>query len=212
VIHADARDILASLPDQCVDCIVTDPPYRVISGGNAAVGRPTGILAANDGRIFERNDIRFDEYAPDLFRVLRDPGHIYMMSNLLNLFDMRDALIDAGFKLHNLLVWKKPNVTPNRWYMSNREFTLFARRGRAFTINNPGSAAVHEFPNPSGNRAHPTQKPVDLMRFYIENSTQPGDLVLDPFAGSGSTGEACRLTGRRFIGVEIDDKYSNISV
>jgi site-specific DNA-methyltransferase (adenine-specific) len=207
VIYADARDVLASLPDQCIDCIVTDPPYRVISGGNKSAGRPMGILGPNDGKIFNHNDIGFDEYIPELFRVLRDPGHIYIMTNLLNLWSMRDALVSAGFKIHNLLVWKKPNVTPNRWYMSNREFTLFARRGKAFTINNPGSSAVHEFANPSGNRKHPTQKPVDLMRLYVENSTQPGDLVLDPFAGSGATGEACRQTGRRFMGVEIDDKY-----
>lgn len=198
-------DMRLNLPP-IVDLIVTDPPYRVISGGNSAVGRPTGILAANDGRIFTDNDIAFADYLPQLYSVLRDPGHLYMMVNFFNLEAALAATRQAGFDIHNLLVWKKNNVTPNRWYMKNAEYVIMARKGKAFSIADCGSKTVHEF-NSVSERDHPTEKPVDLMRLYIENSSRPGDLVLDPFMGSGSTGVAAGLAGRRFWGVEIDPVY-----
>lgn len=190
-----------------VDVIVTDPPYRVISGGNAADGRPTGVLAANDGRIFSANDIAFTDYLPQLYVALKDPGHLYMMVNFFNLEVALAATRQAGFDIHNLLVWQKNTVTPNRWYMKNCEYVIFARKGKAVTIANPGSKTVHSFTNATGDRLHPVEKPVDLMRLYIENSSKPGDLVLDPFMGSGTTGVAAKATGRRFLGIEVDPQY-----
>lgn len=207
--NIDARFGLDMLPDGSVDMIFTDPPYPVISGGNRTIkGKaPSGILAANDGKIFEHNDIAPEEYAAGLYRVLKSPGHAYVMTNELNRRRIEDALLGAGFRTHQLLVWKKNNTTPNRYYMKNLEYTLFVRKGPAVTINNPGSVAVHEFKNPTRNKNHPTEKPVNLIRFYIENSSQPGDIVLDPFIGSGSTAVAASETSRRFIGFEIDPEY-----
>lgn len=190
-----------------VDLIVTDPPYRVISGGVTGPDRPTGILRSNDSRIFQHNDIAFADYLPQLYRVLRDPGHLYLMVNFFNLEEALAATRQAGFDIHNLLVWHKNTVTPNRWYMKNCEYVIFARKGKAVSINDCGSKTVHSYTNPTGDRDHPTQKPVDLMRLYIENSSQPGDLVLDPFMGSGSTGVAATACGRRFLGIEMDPKY-----
>lgn len=112
----------------------------------------------------------------------------------------------VGFDLHNLLVWEKDNAVTNRWYMKNCEYVILGRKGPAKKINNCGSKTVHKFKNPRP-KVHPTEKPVDLMRLYVENSTSPGDLVFDPFAGSGSTGVACMETGRRFLGVEMDHQY-----
>jgi site-specific DNA-methyltransferase (adenine-specific) len=189
-----------------VNLIVTDPPYRVISGGNAADGRPTGILKSNDSRIFQHNDIAFADYLPQLYLALRDPGHLYMMVNFFNLEAALAATRQAGFDIHNLLVWQKNTVTPNRWYMKNCEYVIFARKGKAMTINDCGSKTVHSFTN-TIDRDHPVEKPVDLMRLYIENSSKPGDLVLDPFMGSGTTGVAAKVTGRRFLGIEIDPVY-----
>ena len=169
-----------------VDLIVTDPPYRVISGGVTGPDRPTGILRSNDSRIFEHNDIGFGDYLPQLYLALKDPGHLYLMVNFFNLEAALAATRQAGFDIHNLLVWQKNNVTPNRWYMKNCEYVIFARKGKAMSIADCGSKTVHQF-NSVGDRDHPTQKPIDLMRLYIENSSNPGDLVLDPFMGSGST-------------------------
>ncbi|MDK3075168.1 site-specific DNA-methyltransferase [Sedimentitalea sp. JM2-8] len=212
--RGDARELLRGMPAESVDCVVTDPPYQTISGGNgesATHKRPTGMLADNDGKMFEHNDVKFREYLHDLYRVLRDPGHIYLMVNFLNLEAALAEMRRAGFRVHNLLIARKQNATPNRWYMKNVEYTIFARKGAAFPINDCGSMTCHDWKNPVGNKTHPTEKSVDLMRMYVENSTQPGDIVLDPFAGTGSTGVACKLSGRSFVGCEFDVTYLTIA-
>ena len=219
--HCDARDGLAQLETGSVDLVVCDPHYTNISGGNKNPKAPKGILTANDGKASIRhNHSHVADYADELFRVLKDNAHCYVMTNLKNLFRIKEAFIKAGFKLHNLLGWKKNTANPNRWYMKNQEYTLFFRKGKPFRINDCGKKSfvtcdelpwgdevelIHEFPNPTGDaKLHPTEKPVGLMRLYIEQSSQPGDVVLDPFMGSGTTGVAARQAGREFIGFDID--------
>ena len=205
---------LKMLTDGSVDLIVTDPPYKTISGGSGPAkgghARPGGMLSKNDGKIFKHNEIKFQEYFSELYRVLKDPAHIYIMTNWLNLRRAMNLLEEVGFKIHCELTWKKQNATPSRFYMKNKEHVIFARKGAAFSINNKGSMNCHEFKNPIGNKRHETEKPVDLLKMYIENSSQPGDTVLDPFVGSGSTAQACHETGRNFIGFEIDPKYYQV--
>jgi len=194
-----------------VDLIVSDIPYRVISGGNTTKHRRcTGMLSANDGKIFDHNDTHFTEYMDDLYRVLKPVAHCYLFTNLLNLWDLQTEMVRAGFKIHNLLIWHKDNTTPNRWYMKNAEYVIMARKGPARTIYTPGKSVVQQVKNVRG-KMHPTEKPVDLLKTYIEASSKPGELVLDPFCGSGSTGEAALSLGRRFVGVEIDKKYADIA-
>ncbi len=213
LILGDAVRLLRSVPDGSVDLIVTDPPYRTISGGNSTPGGPVGILAENDGKIFEHNDLAFDDYLPSLFRVLTDPGHMYMMVNFLNLEAGLAAVRRAGFDIHGLLTWQKNNALPNRWYMKNQEHVIFARKGSARTIYTPGVKQCVSVPNLlGGGRNHPTEKPIELMKIYINASSRPGDVVLDPFMGSGSTGVAALHSGRRFIGMEIDAEYYNRAV
>jgi DNA modification methylase len=209
MIHqTDARVALPLLATESIDLIVTDPPYRCISGGpGGSGGRPAGVLAPNTGRVFEHNDTDLTEVVGDLYRVLRSPGHAYVMTNLLNLFRYRDILVGAGFKVHNLLVWRKQNVTPNRWYMKNGEFILFVRKGPARAIYTPGEKMITDATNPTGNKRHETEKPVDLMERYIRASTKPGEIVLDPFMGCGTTGVAAIRAGRRFLGFELDPKH-----
>ena len=189
-----------------VDCIVTDPPYRVISGGNKNTNAPKGCLKANDGKIFKFNDLPEEEWFPKIYEVLRDPGHAYIMINTLNLERYLTLARKAGFKLHNLLIWEKNNVLPNRFYMKNVEYILFLRKGKAFSINNKGSKTCHKFTNLQG-RDHPSEKPVPLMEFYISNSSQEGETVLDFTMGSGSVGRACQNLNRNFIGIELDPEY-----
>ena len=95
--------------------------------------------------------------------------------------------------------------------MKNCEYVILARKGFAKSINNPSSQTVHNFDNIIGNKQHPTEKPVDLMKLYVGNSSQVGDTVLDPFMGVGSTGVACKELGRNFIGVELDKQYFDIA-
>lgn len=207
--HMDALTLMRGLPEGCVDCIVTDPPYRTISGGkNSAPGYGfrESVLSENDGKIFKHNDVTPADYLPLMYRVLRDGGHCYIMTNVLNLREMLNVAYQTGFGFHNLLVWQKNTGTANRWYMKFAEYTLFLRKGPARTINHPGSSNIFAANNPR-NKAHPTEKPVELMGHYIINSTSYNDIVLDPFAGSGSTLVAAQRNNRRWIGCEIDPLY-----
>lgn len=208
--NGDVRELLKRCKSNSFDLLVTDPPYRVISGGNGNKKAPKGMLSKNDGKIFAFNDIDFDEWLPDCFRVLKDGSHAYIFTNFLNLEALMKAVQEVGFQIHNLLVWEKNNANPNRWYMKNHEYVLLCRKGAAKPINNCGSKTVHLFKNLCGNKRHETEKPVDLLKFYIENSSNPGDWVLDPFAGSGSTAEAAITSGRKAVTFEIDPKYVGI--
>lgn len=213
----DVRNVLPSLPDNSVDCIITDIPYRTISGGNSVGknglgqhGRPTGMLAKNDGKVFTHNDIAFDEYMSDLFRVLSDPGHMWIFTNELNRRSLEDSILDAGFQVHYLGGWVKNTVNPNRWGMKNCEPFFVCRKGPARGFYTPSIKQFLHFNNIRG-KTHPTEKPVDLMRKMVLASSLPGQVVMDPFMGTGATGVACRYTGRRFIGIEIDPEYYRLA-
>lgn len=210
--QGDCLELIKSIPTESIDLVVTDPPYPVISGGKpTGKGKPSGILSKNDGKIFEHNNIDPEKWIPEIYRVLKQDTHCYIMTNTLNLEKYMSICREVGFELHNVLMWEKNNATPNRWYMKNGEFTLFLRKGKAKTINNPGSKMIHSFDNILGNKLHPTEKPVGLMQMYIENSSKEGDIVLDPFVGAGSTTIACINSNRKFIGFEIDKKYYGIA-
>ncbi|MCR5020070.1 site-specific DNA-methyltransferase, partial [Ruminococcus sp.] len=208
--HADAKTILNKLKTESFDMILTDPPYRVISGGTGGKNAPKGMLSKNDGKIFDNNDIQFDEYIPECYRVLKPDRQAYFFTNFLNLQQLIEAVQRAGFKVHNLLVWLKNNATPNRWYMKNCEYVLFCYKGKAKAISNCGSKTVHQFDNIKGPKLHETEKPVELLKMYIENSTEEGEWILDPFAGSGSTMAASLLLNRKVFTCEIDKKYLNV--
>ena len=207
----DCLNVLKGVDDNSIDLIVTDPPYEVITGGrNGGVkGKPSGILTEN--KQLMKSIPNPELWLSECFRVMKDGTHIYVMTNTLNLTNYLNIINGVGFKLHNLLVWNKNNTTPNRWYMKNCEYVIFARKGFAKSINNPSSQTVHNFDNIIGNKQHPTEKPVELMKLYVENSSQVGDTVLDPFMGVGSTGVACKELGRNFIGVELDKQYFDIA-
>ena len=209
--NGDCLEVMKSIPDGSVDMVLTDPPYEVITGGrNGGVkGKPSGILTENKQLMKSIPDPEL--WLSECFRVMKDGTHIYVMLNTLNLTNYLNIINGVGFKLHNLLVWNKNNTTPNRWYMKNCEYVIFARKGFAKSINNPSSQTVHNFDNIIGNKKHPTEKPVDLMKLYVENSSQVGDTVLDPFMGSGSTMIACLNTNRKGIGIELDKHYFDIA-
>lgn len=213
LIYGDCIKELQNISDESIDLIVTDPPYKVITGGKnngKNSKRPVGILSNNNG--YFNSSPTPKQYMSELFRVLKNETHCYIFSNAICLSEMLTEAQLVGFKLHNVLIWEKNNCTPSQWYMKNCEYILFLRKGDAKYINNIGqSKTVHQFNNIIGNKVHPTEKPVDLLKFYITNSSNVGDVVLDPFMGSGSTGVACIHTGRNFIGIELDEKYFNIA-
>lgn len=198
------------------DLLVTDPPYRwnKTTGGRA---KNDQFAAKWQGHIHGKdvvkasiptNTINFKDWMGLVYDALKVQAHAYIFTNDKNLQDALNAATSAGFRLHNVLVWKKNNCTPNRWYMKNTEFILFLYKGKAFPINNLGSNQVLEVKNLSHKeKVHPTEKPVELLKVLIENSSQPGQLVLDPFMGSGSTGVAALELGRKFAGIEINRDF-----
>lgn len=136
-------------------------------------------------------------------KLQRQSGEIIAISNSYYQ-DVYDLEVN-GNHLYSLIGgFVTHNCTPSQFYMQNAEFILLLRKGRARYINNLGTKTVLNVPNIIGNKLHPTEKPVDLMRIFVENSTNENDIVLDPFMGSGSTGVACKIANRDFIGVEID--------
>ena len=241
--HGDCIELMKDIPDNSIDLVVTDCPYKIIAGGVTIEPRKdevSGVLrkraisdgtncsnkwikkdpedmpcAVRKGKMFKCNDISFYAWLPEVFRVLKNGSHCYIMINGRNLKDLQTAAEHAaekgGFKFVNLLVWRKNNKTPNKYYMQQLEFVLLLRKGRARNINNMGTSNCLDIPNIIGKKKHPTEKPVDLMKIFIENSSNEGDVVLDPFMGCGSTGVACVNTGRNFIGIELDKQYFDIA-
>lgn len=219
----DCIDIFKKIDDNSIDLVVTDCPYKIVQGGCSNIPRkdePSGIFDrrntftqknAKNGKLFNFNDINFSEWLPDIYRVLKNNTHCYIMINGRNLKELQICAEKVGFKFQNLLVWKKNNITPNRYYLNNCEFILMLRKGKARNINNLGTKSILEIPNIIGNKKHPTEKPVELMKILIENSSNENDIVLDPFMGVGTTGIACKELKRDFIGIEIDKEYFNIA-
>lgn len=206
--NCDFKKEISNIKSESIDLVVTDPPYPVISGGTPPdPDRPTGILEENDGKIFDHNSIKYEEYIPELYRVLKPNTHCYIMINNIGLRKCLNIANDVGFGFHNLLIWKKDNVTPNRWYMKNAEYILFLWKGTAKPINNPSQKQILEVENIKGDKDHPTQKPVELMEIMIKNSSQKGDLVFDPFVGSGSSALASFRNNRDFVGFELDKEF-----
>ena len=228
--NGDCLEIMKAIPDNSIDLVATDCPYKIVSGGCRKIPKDgeretSGILTSRHkdnkrtdwvddvrtGKMFANNDIEFKDWLPDVYRVLKDKAHCYIMVNSRNLAELQKQAELAGFKFQNLLVWDKGNVTPNRYYMQGFECILMLRKGGAKNINNLGSSNILKVPNIIGNKTHPTEKPIDLMRILIENSTQPNEIVLDPFMGSGSTMIACLNTNRKGIGIELDKHYFDIA-
>jgi len=236
VYNHDALIAIKKLPDNCIDLCITDPPYIMnkTSGSATSVGMAEkwqGMLKAGDKTANIVNEIKFKDWLPEVYRVMKNPSHFYVFVNDKNVQDMLNEATKVGFKLHNILVWKKNNKTPNKYYMKDCEFIIFFRKGKSFYINNKGDSQYQEIGygeadfngeelweeqvlsinNINGkDKMHPTQKPVELIEKLIVNSSQPNQIVLDPFMGSGSTAVACKNTNRKYIGFEIDKKYLEV--
>lgn len=208
---------MGQLYDNTVDLVVTDCPYKVVSGGCTGLTRTRGGIFTNEidgfrsGKIFEHNDIEFHEWLPEVYRVLKEGTHCYIMINGRNLMALQQEAEKVGFEFQNIIVWDKGNKTPNRFFMQQVEFILMLSKRPAKSINDMGRANLISVPNPVGEKEHPTEKPVALMKILIESSSNKGDIVLDPFMGCGSTIQAARLCERNYIGIEIDKKYFDIA-
>jgi site-specific DNA-methyltransferase (adenine-specific) len=209
----DSREILPTLSK--VDLIVCDPPYLVSKGGFAGNLQLDGGFGGwmkeygNQGDIVECN-LSFEDWFPLVFQSMRKNGQAYFMTNGRNIKAMQSAAEEAKFKLHTILVWDKRTALPNKYYQNVTEFCLFMFKGKAFTISNPSSKNLVSIFQKDESK-HPTEKPVSLMKYWIENSSIKNETILDPFMGSGTTGVAALQAGRKFIGIEIDQEHFEVA-
>lgn len=201
-----------------VDLIICDPAYPTTSRGNA--GTSGGMCQSREfkeGKVFEHNSTSVKTWMPKAYELLKDGSHCYIMTNHVNLIEYLNVAKECGFHFIKSLIWNKGNKIMGQFYMSQFEYILFFRKGKAKRINNCGTSDIFDIPNKKqkderGKNLHDTEKPVDLMRILVENSSNKGDLVLDFMCGINATGVACQELGRRYIGIELDEKYFNISI
>lgn len=186
----DCLKILKDIPDNSIDLVVTDCPYHIISGGCTNIPRkdePSGIFNrrntftqknAKSGKLFDNNDIKFKDWLPEVYRVLKNGTHCYIMINARNLKELQSDAENVGFKFQNIIIWNKGNATPNRYYLNAYEMILMLRKGNAKNINNMGCKNIVDIKNIRGNKLHPTEKPVELNEFFILNSSKQGNLMI----------------------------------
>jgi DNA modification methylase len=200
-----------------VDCIVTDPPYKITARGNGSTsGGMFQKKEVNNGKVFINNDLEISDWLHKLYELLADKGHCYIMTNNKNITDYLIEVKKSNFHFIKNLIWVKDNKIMGQTYMSQFEYVIMLRKGGHKRINNCGDSDVMMIKNKKsknefGKTIHDTEKPIELNEYLIKNSTNEGDLVLDPFMGIGSCGLACKNLNRKFLGIEIDPKYFTIA-
>ena len=200
----DAYELLPKMP--VADLILTDPPYNISRDNNFKTMGRQGIDFGEWDKGFD--DLSWLELAVDR---LSKNGSIIVFFNFCRISYIIERLESLGLKFKDIIRWVKLNPMPanrDRRYVWDAEYAVWCARGK-WTFNRLSDKYDRpEFVCPAPNkRVHPTQKPVELMEWLIKRHTNAGDIVLDPFMGSGTTGVACQNLGRKFYGIEKDAKY-----
>jgi site-specific DNA-methyltransferase (adenine-specific) len=203
----DAVEYLKTLPDASIDMVCTDVPYESLEK-HRKVGTTTR-LKHSKGSSNDWFDVfpnaRFAELFAEFYRVLKRNAHCYFYCDWETKFIAKPIGEAAGFKLRKPLVWHKKSIGMGYGYRAQHENILYFEKGKR-RLNDLGIGDVLEFPRIKGKDAYPTEKPVALNEVLVTQSTQPGEIVLDPFMGSGSAGVAAIKNGRCFLGNDIDPK------
>ncbi|MCM2294468.1 site-specific DNA-methyltransferase [Allorhizobium sp. BGMRC 0089] len=235
IIKGDCVSALEALPDQSVDAIFADPPYNLQLGGLLHRPDQSVVDAVDDAwdqfASFEAYDAFTRAWLLACRRVLKPNGTIWVIGSYHNIFRVGTMLQDLNFWILNDIVWRKTNPMPNfkgRRFQNAHETMIWASRdakAKGYTFNYDALKAANDdvqmrsdwlFPicsggerlkDEAGHKIHPTQKPEALLARVILASTKPGDLVLDPFFGSGTTGAVAKRLGRNFVGIEREQDY-----
>lgn len=195
LVQADVRTWLPALPDQSVDLIVTDPPYAF----------DRGSTYFRDW-FLELPDEAWPAILAQLHRVLREDAHAYVFCDRRTQLIFERAAHAAGFRVHPPLIWNKGSVgLGNSCWRPQHELILFLEKGhRPGNTRTPGDVLTA----PRVARRYPTEKPVPILRQLIEQASHPGELVLDPFCGSGNTGKAARALNRRALLCDVNATFA----
>ena len=203
IYEGDCREMFSII--EPADLVVCDPPYGCNYKTNHRKVAATPKLLANDDRPHL-------EYVPLLVNAVKPDSAIYLCTRFAEFSQWEQALKDAGATVKTTIVWDKGNWTAGDLkgnYGNQVELLLFAHVGRPM-LRQGRPSNLWTIPREPASE-HPTTKPVELFKRCILNSSDVGELVLDPFLGSGTTAVACILTGRRFIGAEINHRFFDLS-
>ena len=204
LLHGDCLELMKDIPDKSVDLILTDPPYGIKFQSNFRKDKFDKL---------QNDDVVLEDWLTEAHRVLKDGGAIYTFTRW-DVYPEWYSIIEKLFKIKNCIIWHKRGGGLGDLkgaYIFNHEFLIFASKGRHILKGKRCSDVWEVQKDAPSTYKHPTQKPVALMRQIIEKSSSEGQIVLDPFMGSGTTGVACVNTNRNFIGIELDDKYFDIA-
>jgi modification methylase len=238
ILRGDCIAEMARLPDKSVDMIFADPPYNLQLGGD--LFRPEGgrVDAVDDEWDKFESLATYDDFTrawlAEARRILKDNGTIWVIGSYHNIYRVGALLQDAEFWILNDIVWRKTNPMPNfrgtRFTNAHETLIWCAKNERArYTFNYramkalnddlqmrsdwvlPICAGAERVKGADGSKAHPTQKPEALLYRILLACTKPGDVVLDPFFGTGTTGAVARRLGRRWIGIEREPEYVTVA-
>ncbi len=234
VIQGNSIEVLRSLPEKSVDLIFADPPYNLQLQGDLMRPNQTTVDAVNDDwDKFASLDV-YDQFTHDWLiacqRILKDDGTIWVIGSYHNIFRVGAIMMDCGYWILNDVIWYKTNPMPNfrgTRFTNATETLIWAQKSQSqkkYTFNyhamkylNDEKQMQNVWQIPlctgaerikvDGKKAHSTQKPEALLYRVILSSSNPGDIVLDPFLGSGTTGAVAKKLKRRFIGIEREPAY-----
>ena len=238
--HGDSLRILEQLPENSIDMIFADPPYNLSNGGftvhaGRMVSVDKGLWDVSKG--FEDDYAFHYRWLEACKRVLKPNGTLWVSGTYHSIYQCGHALQSLGYHILNDISWFKPNASPNlscRFFTASHETIIWARKEKKakHTFNykamkegnwpedqlkKPGlqmrSVWSMGTPKPAEKKfgKHPTQKPLDLLKRIVLSSTNEGDIVLDPFTGSSTTGVASILNGRKFVGIDTEKDFLELS-
>ena len=236
IILGDCIAEMARLPDKCVDMIFADPPYNLQLGGDLRRPDDSLVDAVDDDWDKFSSFAEYDAFTRAWLlaarRVLKPDGALWVIGSYHNIFRVGSALQDLGFWILNDVVWRKANPMPNfrgRRFTNAHETLIWAARSATskYTFHYealkggnddlqmrsdwfiPLCTGDERLKDASGAKVHPTQKPEALLARVILGTTRPGDVILDPFFGTGTTGAVAKALGRHFIGLERESVYAD---
>ncbi|KAB8144882.1 site-specific DNA-methyltransferase [Chloroflexia bacterium SDU3-3] len=238
VLIGDSTELLGQLPNKSVDLVFADPPYNLQLNKELLRPNMSRVDAVDDEwdqfQNFAAYDAFCDLWLRECRRVLKDTGTIWVIGSYHNIYRLGTLMMDIGFWLLNDVVWIKTNPTPQFRgvrFTNAHETLLWCKRSRGqrrYTFNyqmmknlNDEKQMRSDWVMPictgqerlrvGGVKAHPTQKPEALLYRVLLASTNPGDVVLDPFFGTGTTGAVAKALGRHFVGIEREEGYAELA-
>jgi len=238
VIEGDCVERMKALPEGCADLVFADPPYNMQLRGELRRPDQSKVDAVDDHwdqfSSFEAYDHFTREWLTAARRCLKDTGTLWVIGSYHNIYRVGAVLQDLGFWILNDVVWRKSNPMPNfkgRRFTNAHETLIWATKNpeQKYTFNYEAMKALNDelqmrsdwtlpicagherIKGADGQKAHSTQKPEALLHRVIVSSTKTGDVILDPFFGSGTTGAVAKRLGRRFIGIEREKTYADVA-